>query len=70
MRELRVTVAGKQMGIKLEDWTNGTILEGYAGLIHALSLGNAAFSLNLAIYMQAASIFAFQLYPIWKQFCM
>ncbi len=51
LEHLQLTIAGKQMSIKLEDWKNAIVMEGFVGLINVLSLRNAAFSLDLNNYM-------------------
>ncbi len=47
------------MGIKLDDWGSATVMEGYYGLVKALSLSNNSFSMDIADYVQVYSIFGF-----------
>ncbi len=60
---MQLTVAGKQMTIKIEDWMNAVVMEGYFGLINTLSLGNAVFPVNLVDFIQVDSIFGFDCTP-------
>ncbi len=51
------------MSIKLEDWKNAIVMEGFVGLINALSLRNAVFLLDLNNYIQVNSILGFDCMP-------
>ncbi len=56
---MQLTVAGKQMGIKLDKWEHATVMEGYFGLVKAMSLANNSFSMDVANFCQVYSIFGF-----------